>query len=71
MPAVIDSSLRELGLPIDIPDVEILCPRCRKLVAKGVLGIGGRMQLRCRNRGCKGENGKALLFPIVSLDGGT
>ena len=70
MPAVIDSTLRELGIPIDIPDISILCPRCKKLVAKGELGSGGRMQLRCRNRRCKGADGKAFLFPIVSLNGG-
>ena len=66
---IADSSLRKLGLPIDIPDIRIVCPVCKQLVAKGVLGPGTRLQLRCRKK-CKGADGKALLFPVVSLGGG-
>jgi hypothetical protein len=69
MTTIADSSLRKLGLPIDIPNIPIVCPRCKKLVAKGVLGPGTMIQLRCR-KGCKGADGKALLFPVVSLSGG-
>ena len=120
MAGSVDSTLAKLGLPIEIPDVPILCPRCRNIVGKGVLGSGGSLQFRCRRakcrlwfsindamevkigkdddipsrrikcprcrntvtngalgsgarlqfrclEKCKGEDGKALLFPVVSL----
>jgi hypothetical protein len=65
MAGSVDSTLAKLGLPIEIPDIRHVCPQCKKLIVKGVFGPGTRLQFRCRN--CKGEDGKALLFPVVSL----
>ena len=63
----IDDTMQvHIGRDASIPSDRIKCPRCRNVVTNGTLGPGTRLQFRCREK-CKGEDGKALLFPVVSL----